>query len=201
MYVKSALFAAASLFAAVAAAPAYAAWHVDNDKSAFHFVTTKAGKPGTAAIQEVQTFERIGGTVADDGTVTFYVDLASVETRIPLRNIRIKNMLFNVAANPQATFSGKVDAAVLKALPAGGWKDVDLNGQLTIDGQSRPVTAQLRVVGFGHGALLVETRAPIIVNAADFGIQAGVDAMREVMGLDVLSDSAPVSFSVVLKQD
>ena len=110
-------------------------------------------------------------------------------------------MLFNVAANPQATFSGKVDAAALKALPAGGWKDVELNGQLTISGQTRPVTAQLRVVSFGHGTLLVETREPIIVNAANFGIQSGVDAMREVMGLDVLSDSAPVTFSIVLKQD
>src|ERR1700758_3864059 len=87
-------------YAAVAAAltftlsSAHAAWRVDNDQSTFNFVSAKAAAPGVAAIEEVQTFKQIGGMVGDDGKLEFDVELGSVETNIPLRNERLKEMLF-----------------------------------------------------------------------------------------------------------
>lgn len=189
-------FAAAAL---AAAASAHAGWQVDNAQSSFHFVTTKAGKPGTAAIEEVQSFKRIAGRVADDGSLQFDVDLASVATNIDLRDQRIKDLLFNVAQHPKASFAATVDAHRLAALPAGGSADLELSGRLTIAGQTAPVQASLRVVKLADRSLLATTRAPIVVNLKDYGLQDGVEALRTVMQLDVLSASAPVSFSVVLR--
>jgi len=56
------------------------------------------------------------------------------------------------------------------------------------------------VVKLEHHALLVTTRSPVIVNLKDYGLQDGVDALRTVMNLNVLSSSAPVSFSVLLRE-
>ena len=198
MNFKNILSAAAAVFV-FGATPAFASWQVDNSQSDFHFVTTKAGKPGSTAIEEVQAFKEVKGKVEDDGNIEFSVNLASVDTNIPLRDQRIKDMLFNVVANPRATFSGKVNTADLKKISTGGVHDIELAGQLTLCGQTKPVNAKLRVVSLGGNGILVSTRAPLIVSAGDFGIQAGVDAMREVMGLNVLSSSVPVSFSVVFK--
>ena len=193
------LLSAVPLICAFISTPAIAAWQVDNSKSEFHFVTTKAGKAGTTATEEVQSFKQVDGKVDDSGVIAVSVDLGSVDTGISIRDQRLKEMLFNVANNPKAVFSGKVDIEEIKKIPVGAMKDVDLNGTITLCGQSHPVVAKLRVVSLGQHKLLVETRAPFIVNAADFGIQAGVDALREVMGLNVLSSAAPVSFSIVLK--
>jgi len=183
---------------ALACAPANAGWQVNNGNSEFHFVTTKAGAAGSAAIQEVQTFKHIEGNVDDNGEITFSVELGSVDTGVALRDQRLKEMLFNVAANPKAAFSGKVDLNGIKHLAPGGSKDVDVTGQLTLAGQTKSSTVKLRIVALaGHG-LLVETRGPILVNAADFGLQPGVEALRALMGLNVLSGTAPVTFSVAL---
>ncbi|MFL9989386.1 YceI family protein [Paraburkholderia sediminicola] len=193
-------------YAAVAAltfalSPAYAAWRVDNRDSTFNFVSSKAAAPGVAAIQEVQTFKQIDGVVGDDGKLEFNVELGSVETNIPLRNERLKGMLFKVADNPTAVFTGTVDASQFKAMPLGAFANVSLNGQLTINGQSKLLSASLRVDKLASGALRVSTGVPIIVNLNDYGLQDGVTALRTMMNLNVLASSAPVTFSVVLKPE
>jgi len=196
---RQSIFCCAALALSMAASSTYAAWRVDSTQSTFSFVTAKAGAPGTGGIEEVQAFKQIGGTLGDDGKLQFAVDLASVETHIPLRNDRLKNLLFRVADYPQAVFTGSVDTHRFDALPVGASADVELGGQLTIVGQTRPLTANLRVVKLEADSLLVGTRMPIVVNLKDYGLQDGVEALRNVMNLDVLASSAPVSFSVVLR--
>lgn len=94
---------------------------------------------------------------------------------------------------------GSVDAHRFDALRVGASTDVELMGQLTIAGQTRPLTASLRVVKLASNALLVGTREPVVVNLKDYGLQDGLEALRTVMNLNVLASSAPVSFSVVLR--
>ena len=183
----------------LAASSTYAAWRVDSAQSTLSFVTAKAGAPGIGGIEEVQAFKQVGGSVGNDGKLQFNVDLASVETNIPLRNDRLKELLFKVADFPQAVFTGAVDVHRFDALRVGASADVELTGQLTIAGQSKPLSANLRVVKLASNALLVGTRTPIVVNLKDYGLQDGVEALRSVMNLSVLASSAPVSFSVVLR--
>ena len=183
----------------LAAMSTYAAWRVDSSQSTLSFVTAKAGAPGAGGIEEVQAFKQVGGSVGNDGKLQFNVDLASVETNIPLRNDRLKDLLFKVADFPQAVFTGAVDVRRFDALRVGASADVELTGQLTIAGQSKPLSANLRVVKLASNALLVGTRTPIVVNLKDYGLQDGVEALRSVMNLNVLASSAPVSFSVVLR--
>jgi polyisoprenoid-binding protein YceI len=193
---SSALLAVA--LSAAIVVPAQAAWRVDSAQSTFSFVTTKAPKAGSVAVDEVQSFKSVSGTVSDDGSVRFAVDLASVETNVPLRNQRLKDMLFDVANHPEAVFSASTSLDTVKKLHLGQVMDLDLAGQLTIAGQARAVTLPVRIVGLRAGGALVSSRVPVVVKLSDYGLGAGVEALRAVMGLDVLSDSAPVSFSVTL---
>jgi polyisoprenoid-binding protein YceI len=177
-----------------------AGWRLEPTQSSINFVTTKAGQPGVAAIAEVQAFRRFHGELNSQGQVQFSIDLASVDTGIEIRDERLRTMLFNVGATPQATFSAQIDPALLRELSATGVRDIDLNGRLTLAGQSQPVIAKVRVGALGAGLISVSTRAPIVVNASDFGLRAGVEALREVMGLSMISSAAPVSFALVMRQ-
>jgi polyisoprenoid-binding protein YceI len=177
-----------------------ASWRVEPAQSSLSFVTTKAGQPGVAAIAEVQTFRRISGELNGQGKVQFSIDLASVDTGIEIRDERLRTMLFTVGATPQATFSAQIDPALPRGLSTAGVRDIDLDGQLTLAGQSRPVVAKVRVAALGGGLIGVSTRAPIVVNATDFGLRAGVEALRDVMGLSMISAAAPVSFALVMRQ-
>jgi polyisoprenoid-binding protein YceI len=191
---------ATGLIAALFTQGARADWQVDSNASDFHFVTTKAGAAGSSTITEVQRFKQIGGTVNSNGKINFNVQTASVDTLIPIRDERLRELLFKSVNFPQASFSGQVEMESIKALKPGDEKDVDVAGDLTLAGVSKPATAKLRVVRLSANRLLVSTREPLIVNANDYSLQAGVEALRTVMGLNVLSPSAPVDFSMVLTQ-
>jgi polyisoprenoid-binding protein YceI len=192
------LVAALSACTSAPGISASAAYRIDAQQSALHFVTTKAGQAGVGGVSEVGRFSRFDGSLGADGRITLDIDLASVDTGIGIRDDRMRSMLFNVAAMPKATFAAQVDPAMVAAIGVNTSRDVDLNGTLTLAGQSKPVAARLRVTRLGPGSLQVATRTPIVVDARQFGLQAGVEALREVVGLNFLASAAPVTFSMVL---
>ena len=79
-------------------------WRVNNGASELRFVTTK-----NTNVAETQKFTRIDGVIAADGGVSLVVDLASVETQVPIRNERMQNLLFEVVRFPTANFETSID--------------------------------------------------------------------------------------------
>jgi polyisoprenoid-binding protein YceI len=177
-----------------------AAWQIDSAKSTLNFVTTKAGQAGVGGVGEVQSFGQFAGGMSSGGDINFTVTLASVATGVDIRDERLRTMLFNVKDMPLAAFAARIDPAALRDLGPGSVKDIDVAGQLTLAGQSKPLAAKLRVARLGSTQLSVATRAPIVVDAAQFGLKPGVEALREVMGLNFLATSAPVSLQLVLNE-
>jgi polyisoprenoid-binding protein YceI len=180
--------------------PVSAAWRIDGAKSTLHFATTKANQAGVGGVGEVHSFGQFAGGMSGGGDINFTVTLASVATGVDIRDERLRTMLFNVKDMPLAKFAARIDPAALRDLSPDGIKDLDVNGQLTLGGQTKPLIAKLRVARLGASQLVVTTRAPIVVDAAQFGLKSGVEALREVMDLSFLATSAPVSLHLVLDQ-
>jgi len=78
------------------ALPAYADWTLDNASSQLSFVTVKAQD-----VAEVHTFSELSGTVWKDGIASVTVQLASVDTLIPIRDERMREVLSIPACFPQ----------------------------------------------------------------------------------------------------
>jgi polyisoprenoid-binding protein YceI len=174
-------------------------WAIDSNQSTLNFVTTKAGQQGVAGISETQSFKRYSGGIDQNGKIMLNIDLASVDTGVEIRDERMRTMLWNVKATPQATFTAQLPADALKSVGSTGVQNIELNGQLQMGGQTKPVIANVRVSKLANDQLLVVTRNPILINANDYGLRPGVEALREVMGLNFLAGSAPVSFTLVLR--
>ncbi|MDH3440144.1 MAG: YceI family protein [Gammaproteobacteria bacterium] len=174
------------LFAAV---PAQAHWHLDSDQSALSFVSTKA-----INIAEVHRFGTLSGVVDDEGQVAISIDLASVDTAIELRDERMREMLFDTAENPTAEISATIDSDALSALAPGQSTDMAVEAMLALHGTERPVTMEVVVARSGENSLLVTTKKPIIINAAEYALGDGVEALRAIAGLPSISLAVPVSF-------
>lgn len=179
----------------------FAAWEVELSGSSVQFVTTKAGQAGVGGISEVQKFTQFKGSLSDAGRLEFAVALASVQTGFEIRDERLKAMLFKVVDTPQATFSAQIDPSLTGKLAIGQVSDVDVEGAFTLGGQTKPMKALLRVTRLSATQLQVATREPLVVNANDYGMKAGVEALRDVMGLNFLASVAPINLHLLLKSN
>ena len=171
------------------ATPTWADWSLNNAQSQLSFVSIKKGD-----IAEVHRFDQLDGSVDANGNVTLTIQLASVDTAIPIRDQRMREMLFNTNAFPSATLTAKVDASALDKLATGDILTSSLEGELSLHGQKSAVTAELAVARLAPNKLLVSSRKPLVLQAGDYDLLEGVEQLREVAGLSSISKAVPVSF-------
>ncbi len=181
------------LLTSIVAASTHADWQLDPAASKLYFVTTKASH-----VAEVHQFKRLEGKVDSQGNAELTIDLSSVDTGIEVRDQRMQEMLFEVAKYPKATLSAKVDAGVL-ALPVGKGQNLTMDGKLSIHGQTAAVSSIADVQRLSANELSVVSAKPIIVNAKDLDLVAGVEKLREVAGLPSISYSVIVTYDLVFK--
>lgn len=178
----------------VAVLPAQADWSV-NDTSRVGFVSIKNN-----VIGENNTFERVSGGISDVGAVTVHVDLTSVESGVGIRNDRLQKMLFNVANFPEATVSAQLTDGQLAALKSGGSVAESVFVSVSLHGSTVSKQVELAAIRTGDTVRVTTTR-PIVITAAEFGLEAGVAALQQIAGLNAISRSIPVTVDLQLSAD
>ena len=168
------------------------AWQLAADQSNVGFVSIKAGDVG-----EAHSFKTLEGSVAPDGAVNIGIDLASVETGVDIRNQRMRDMLFEVTGFPKATLSAKIDPAAVNALKPGERKALAVPVTLDLHGTTNTIEARLMVTRLAGNSMLVETAAPLIIDAGAVGLGGGVEKLRAVANLPAISAAVPVTASLV----
>ena len=182
-------FALAFAAAAMLCPLAQADWQI-GPGSQVQFVSIKNNMIG-----EISRFETLSGTVTDAGEVEVRVALDSVETNIGIRNERMKKMLFEVGLYPEAVITAQLDTEAVAAMSDGGTTDVAL--QIDLHGQTVIKEAQLNVSVTDQG-LSATTAQPILLTAAEFGLEGGVAALQAVAGLNAISRVIPVTVALQL---
>jgi len=164
---------------------------LDNDQSTVTFVSVKKGSVG-----EVHHFSRLSGE-ADGSHASVDIDLTSVETGVAIRNERMRGMLFDVTHFAAAKISADTSTLNVKKLKAGEQLSATVNVNVDLHGVSKSLEANVTVVRLANGGLMVTSRAPVIVKAADFGLEGGIEALRDVAKLPSIATAVPVSFVLV----
>ena len=173
---------------------AAAGWSLNNEQSTLSFVSIKADH-----VAEVHTFDRLSGEINDAGDVVVTIDLTSVSTLIPIRDERMQALLFDTARYPRATIAAAIDLPTLAAMSAGFSQTMQFNFSLRLHGAARSYSTEVKVTRLATG-LMAATLKPVVVTAEDFGLQDGVEALREIAGLPSISRAVPVSFTVQFDQ-
>ena len=182
-------FAVALAMSALLSPLAFADWQI-GPGSQVQFVSIKNNTVG-----EVSHFETLSGSVTDAGDVEVRVVLDSVETNVGIRNERMKTMLFEVGLYPEAVITAQLNAGSMAALSSGGVTNVVL--QIDLHGQSVTKDAQLNVAVTDQG-VSATTAQPILLTAAEFGLEGGVAALQTVAGLNAISRVIPVTVALQL---
>lgn len=177
-------FTSGTLFASLLfmAGSASANWVLNPTESALFFATVKQG-----AITEIHHFGRMAGTVGDTGRARLDIDLASIDSHIAIRDERMREHLFQVNEFPLATVD--IDLNSIKS----GIQTV--YARLNLHGVKTEITTQLNVSIDGN-KLRVSSSSPLLIDASDYGLDTGIETLRELAGLDSIKPTVPVTFSL-----
>jgi polyisoprenoid-binding protein YceI len=169
-------------------------WTLDPDQSSLNFVSIKNGNTA-----ENHRFAELEGKVANSGQVTVGVHLASVDTKIPIRDERMQEMLFDTKKTPMAEITARVDIAGFEQMKEGAIANKDVNLTLSLHGKSMDYDTLMQVVKLASGDIAVSTEQPLLVKAEDFGLAGGIEALREIAGLSSIATAVPVTANLVFR--
>lgn len=175
--------------------PAFSAWHLDDSKSSLTFVSIKKG-----SIAENHRFKTFSATVNKKGLLSVNIDLGSVDTRIPIRDSRMSEFLFETAKFSQAKFTAQININELDNIAIGTSKRLSVSGNIDLHGQQQAIVIDVLVAKLANDSMLVTTVQPVIIKAENFALVAGINKLQALAKLPSIAYTVPVSFVLTFQQ-
>ena len=170
-------------------------WYLVNEESRLNFISIKASN-----IAEIHSFKKISGNVMENGEAQVSINLASLETLIPIRNERMGNLLFETKIYPSAVFKVEVDLEKMLLIDIGKSYEVKYRGMFGLKNKQFPLLVKLKVTRLSNQSFSVSSLEPLLLNADRLGLSNGIEALRAVAGLPSISKSVPVTFSLMFRK-
>lgn len=187
---KTAL-AASLLFSSLANAQ----WALDSERSDVFFLTTK-----NTHISETSHFKTLSGALSKKGEATLNIDLASVDSLIPIRNERMAKFLFETSKFSQAKVNVQIPEQQLDTLKKQGSLETNIKAKVSLHGVEKELTVAVFATQNAAGDITVITRQPLVIQAADFALKSGIDKLKEIAKLAAISYAVPVSFKLTYRK-
>lgn len=166
-------------------------WRLEPEGSSLHFQSVK-----NLTKVESSRFAQIEGSIDETGAAAIHVFLDSVDTKVDLRNVRMRFLFFETFQFPEAVITTKIDPALLTDLKTLKRKIIPLTYELQLHGVKKSFDADVAVTYLSDDMVAVSTTAPISVAAADFGLEEGIKKLEEAANV-VIVPSATISFDFV----
>ncbi len=171
-------------------------WLTQPSTSYLHFLSTKQ-----QVLTETHQFDDFYASLKPVSEHQYLlrasVDLTSVNTAIPIRDERMKKLFFKVLQFPNASLRATLPPPT-SLVEAGSVINYELPAQLSLHGKIRPVVLSLSITRLNNDTLVVNTRKPLLINTADYGLKNGVNALKAIAALSHISTVIPVTFQVTL---
>ena len=170
-------------------------WSLLPTQSGISYVTIKNGSLG-----EVNTFRQISGSVSEGGQAEFTVYLDSVDTNNEIRDPRMREILFQTETYPTAKVSANLDMAQFDNIPIGGTETVLLDMTLDLHGISEQFDFYVLVTRLGANKVRVDNKAPLLIDAEDFGFEAGLAKLQELAGLESITPMVSATVALTFER-
>ncbi len=167
------------------------AWSLDPAGSRLSYVSIKAGE-----VAEANRFDKLSGSVAADGTATLDIDLASVNTGVDIRNERMREIFFEVAGNPKAVVTAKLDPAAFAGLAVGQSITRPMKATVALKGVESPVETEVLVTRVSADRVTVVPTAPVIISTDMFELTDELGELRALAQLPSITPAVPVTFTL-----
>lgn len=174
---------------------AKADWTLDMENSGLSFGSVKNGNIG-----ESSHFKSMTGRITDKGEITLLIDLASVETWIDIRNIRMKKFFFQTDRFPVATLKGQIDMGKLKDLKTGTQTFFDAAFDFDLHGQSQTIDAELVIIRLTEKTVVVIPHSLVFLDVENFNLLSGLKKLQNLAMLSSISSTVPVIFHLTFNR-
>jgi len=165
---------------------------LDSANSSLYFVSTKR-----IHALETHKFTDMYGAISDSGEASLNINLSSVETGIPLRNQRARDLLFEVGTFSEAVVTLPVNLANLTAQAIGSTQTESISATLDLHGVSAAIDTEVSITKLSDSKIMVQNVSPILIKAGDYDLERGVDALRAIANLSSISYTVPVNFTLL----
>lgn len=169
-------------------------WHLNPDVS---FLTIQSVKKN--AILETHRFANMSGLIDRAGKAAVKIDLASIETGVDIRNVRMRFLLFETFKFPLAEISAEIPPADMRRLVTRKRLVYPLKFSLAMHGKTKDYETEVVISRTYDNAVSVATTEPVIVQAADFGLTGGVAKLAEAVGGIAITPAAFVTFNLLFE--
>ena len=167
---------------------AQANWYLDGESSRLSFITTQ-----NANIADVHRFLVLHGKVDRKGLAQLRIEMDSVNSSVPLRDERMRDVLFDFKHFPEAQISAQIDLQPIKDLASGAQLELRLPVTVSLRGKQHTYQAELLATRLDERRFQVVTLEPLMLQAEDFGLQPELETLRKLAGLSAISFSVPVN--------
>ncbi len=179
-------------------APFATGWLLQPDESRFNFQSIKQTDKG-GTILELSSFAKFVGGIGEDGSASMKIFLDSVDTKVDLRNVRMRFLLMETFKFPEAVISVQLDPAALADLPTSRRTTMTLPYKLDLHGIKNEGTVEVTATLLSDDAVAVTSVAPVPVVVADYGLAEGIVKLEEASGAKIVP-TGWVSFDLVFRR-
>lgn len=165
---------------AAAADPFEHGWQLDPEASAITFLSVKKD-----TIAETSQFAAISGQITERGIAQLVVALDSVDTKIDLRNVRMRFLFFETFTYPEATVTAVLDPQALQDLPSLRRKVISLPVTLALHGAEVELISEVAVTLLSTDRINISTLNPVILQLEDFNLMEGRDKLQEAANVTI----------------
>jgi len=172
---------------------ASADWQLVTDASTLWFGSIKNHAAG-----ETHRFHNLSGSIDDDGQVTIEIAPDSVDTGIEIRDERMLEHVLD--ASPAITVKAQVALDDFTKLTPGDTLATQADTTLQLGQNSVENTAEVFIARLSEEQWLVSADAPLWITTEALGIEAGIDKLQELAGLEAITRTSPVGFRLLFRQ-
>jgi outer membrane protein OmpA-like peptidoglycan-associated protein len=163
-------------------------WTMNTETASLRFQSVKK-----ETVVESSTFATYTGTIDEDGLASVRILMDSVDTKVDLRNVRMRFLLFETFQFPEATVTMQLDPAQLADLEDVRRKVMNVTYTIDLHGVTSEREAEIAVTLLDNDTVSVTSATPISLPAADFNLEAGITKLEEAAKVDIIP-SGTVTF-------
>ncbi len=174
--------------------PFGAGWELQAEASSLQFQSIK-----NQSKIETSSFATMSGAIGPDGEANLKILLDSVDTKVDLRNVRMRFLFFETFQYPEANVTAQIDPSQLADLPEVRRKSIPLPFTLDLHGVTQPLEAQIALTLIGEDLVAVSTAEPVAIAVADFNLTEGLTKLQEAANVSIVP-STTVSFDLIFRK-
>ncbi len=166
-------------------------WTLDAEASVLNFQSVK----NTTVVEESR-FVTFSGMIDASGKARVSVLLDSIDTKIDLRNVRMRFLFFESFQYPEAIIEAQLDRAAYEGLAAKRRLIVNLPYTLTLHGVTKGYVSPVAVTLLSDDRVAVSSTSPVVIAADDFGLLPGIQKLQKAANVTI-TPSASVTFDLI----